>query len=454
MKDAIRLTTGTATNRRAGFLAACCIPVTGAVVMLLPVTVQAQLYRYEELYSFRSGADGYSPQGALVEGADGDFYGTTYQGGQPTTNCPACGYGTVFRVTPGGVLTTIAWFDGTTNDYPTNYGEYPFGAMLLASEGNFYGDSQHGLFRATPGGVLTAMPGGTLGDPAQGTNGYLYSGNPNYGIVAWYSLSGSTLGSAYPSGTLSGGLIQASDGNFYGLTSDGGAYGYGTAYKLTPSGTLSTLVSFGNNCRWPYGKMLQAGDGSLYGVCHSPEQVFKLTLSGTLTTFAVFGTNGDWGYNPNGGLIQANDGNFYGTTFEGGPLAGAQGTVFKITPQAEVTTLFVFSTRGAVPGSGPMAGLIQGHDGNLYGTCAYGGTYGGGNIFRILMPGPGLGITAIGDAAVLSWRTNYQGFGLETSTTLTSGTWSAATNAPLSSNGRFWSTNSLPGDTRFFRLSK
>ncbi len=176
-----------------------------------------------------------------------------------------------------------------------------------------------------------------------------------------------------------------------------------------------------------------------------------------MTTLARFGVGDAIGLSPNGGLIEGNDGNFYGTTEEGGlnccPVS--KGTVFKMTPQGQITTIFEFTGQaGLCPGYRPLAGLILGHDGNLYGTCAYSGTYGGGNIFRILMPGPGLGITVIGDAAVLSWRTNYQGFGLETSTTLTSGTWSAATNAPLSSNGRFWSTNSLPGDTRFFRLSK
>jgi uncharacterized repeat protein (TIGR03803 family) len=407
----------------------------------------AQNYSYEQIFAFAGDTNGYGPNGALVQGADGYFYGTCAEGGQPTTNYPAGGYGTVFKVTPQGNLTTLAWFN-----YPFGY---PFGGMIQASDGNFYGDSEGGLFRIRPDGLLTTMGGGSLGDPIQGTNGYLYTGNPSYGVLAWYSLDGSPEGLAYPPGTLSGGLIQGTDGNFYGLTYDGGTYGVGTAYKLTPGGVLTTLVSFGPSSSAPfnpYGKMLQASDGNLYGVCDSESgQVFKLTLSGTLSIFAKFGVN-DVGQNPNGGLIEGSDGNFYGTTFEGGGVAGAVGTVFKITPQGRISTMFVFTDWGAYPGSGPLAGLIQGSDGNLYGTCAYGGTYGGGNIFRIVMPGPQLSISNLGTSVILSWRTNYTGYTLQSSVDLTN--WSNCNNTPTVLGRQYWLTNPLSGTAYFFRLRK
>lgn len=458
----ILTTIGGYKNRAVMLWTACWILLTGPV----PVMGQAQIYQYQELYSFHSGTDGYSPQGALVQGAEGNFYGTTYQGGQPTTNCPACGFGTVFRITPEGALTTLAWFHGraglTNGEGSTNFGGYPLGSMVQASDGNFHGSSEYGGFMVTPNGVLTSgTGGGDVGDPIQGTNGYIYAADAYYGVVAWASPDDTQYGQVPAPGAPSGGLIQASDGNFYGLTSDGGTYGYGTAYKLTPSGMLTTLVSFGpisNAPVRPYGKLLQASDGNLYGVANTGDGVvFRLTLTGQLTNLARFGVGDAIGLSPNGGLIEANDGNFYGTTAEGGlnccPVS--KGTIFRMTPRGGITTIFEFTGQaGPCPGYRPMAGLIQGSDGNLYGTCAYWGTYGGGNIFRIIMPGPELRMVTVRGAAVLSWRSNYQGFALQTSPTLAGGTWSVVTNAPISSNGKFWITNALSGDTSFFRLRK
>jgi uncharacterized repeat protein (TIGR03803 family) len=424
------------------------ILVSTVVVLSSAASALGQDYIYEQLYAFAGGTNGYGPEGALIQGADGYFYGTCAYGGQPTSNCPTCGYGTVFRMSPDGAVTTIAWF-GYTN------GAYPFGAMIQATDGKFYGDSERGIFRVAPDGDLSERGGGAwVGDPIQGSDGYLYYVNSHTIYRSPLNLGPGMQWTA--PGTPSGGLIQASDGNFYGLTSNGGTFGFGTAYKLTPQGVLTTLISFGgtNIGRWPYGKMLQASDGNLYGVCGFPEQVFKLTLSGQLTTFAVFGTNGDRGTNPDGGLTEANDGNFYGTTYAGGGVAGAGGTVFKITLQGRISTLVVFTTVGAYPGSWPLAGLVQGSDGNLYGTCAYGSDYGGGNIFRILMPGPKLGTLPVGNAVVLSWRTNYTGFTLQSSDSLSPPNWVDCTNAPVVFGGHYWATNSLSVGSQFFRLKK
>src|SRR5450759_4522754 len=134
------------------------------------------------------------------------------------------------------------------------------------------------------------------------------------------------------------GLMQAGDGNFYGTTYQGGTGDAGTVFKITPAGALTTLHSF------------VGSDGSA----------------------------------PYAGLVQGTDGNFYGTTHSGG--TSALGTVFKITPGGTLTTLHSFAvSEGQFPyaeGEGPYAGLVQGSDGNFYGTAVSGGTSGNGTVFK------------------------------------------------------------------------
>jgi uncharacterized repeat protein (TIGR03803 family) len=437
-------------------LARFCILFAALIATSKPVAGQI----YQELYAFRAGIDGYGPEGALVQGADGNFYGTTAYGGQPT-NCAACGYGTVFKMTPDGLLTTIAWFNGNNNS------EYPLGSLLQAEDRNFYGATSGGpMFRVTADGVLTTLPvgGGDLGDLTQGTNGYLYGTDAYSGDVFWTSLNGHTVGGVYTPGP-SGGLIQASDGNFYGLTSAGGAYYYGTAYRLTPTGVLTTLASFGHNPRedypvYPYDPLMQASDGNLYGVAsggyYQEGAVFKLTLNGSISTFASFNVTN--GFSPNGRLIEANDGNFYGTAPYGGSLANDHGVVFRITPQGQITAVVSFTgSGGTFPGAEPMAGLVQGSDGNLYGTTAYGGSRGQGNVFRIIMPGPTLTLNSQPSTLnqlTLSWRTNYPGFTLQSSPSLNPPAWVDCTNPVAVSNGQYIITNAMSSGAQFFRLRK
>src|SRR5208283_4207146 len=183
-----------------------------------------------------------------------------------------------------------------------------------------------------------------------------------------------------------GGLIQATDGNLYGTTNDGGSNGFGTVFKITPSGTLTTLYNFCSEPDCPDGTypetgVIQATDGNFYGTTGST--VFKITPSGTLIfDVAVDGV-------PNG-LIQASDGNFYGTTYFGG--ANSDGTVFKITPSGgTLTTLYSFCSKGTYPdctdGDVLYAGLVQGADGNFYGTTTNGGANSAGTVFKITPSG-------------------------------------------------------------------
>ncbi len=188
-----------------------------------------------------------------------------------------------------------------------------------------------------------------------------------------------------------GSLVQDTDGNFYGTTRGGGAHSLGTVFKMTPSGTLTTLYSFCSQPGCSDGSDPDAGlalgsDGDFYGVttaggANGDGAVFKITASGTFTSLHSF--VGSDGYGPAGTLLLASDGNFYGTTnAEGGH---GSGTVFKITPNGTLTTIYNFcSVSICADGATPFAGLVQGTDGNFYGTTSSGGSgvlY--GTVFKI-----------------------------------------------------------------------
>jgi uncharacterized repeat protein (TIGR03803 family) len=439
-----------------------CVGLVFLVVAAYCVAVRAQIY--QELYSFSRPPDGVVPYGGLVEGNDGNFYGTTFYGG-------AYDYGAVFRITPSGALTIIASFNGTNN------GRYPDRTLLLASDGDFYGLMWNGdAFRVSTNGILTFLgsPLNPKGELIQADDGFIYDvlgadnhGN-NYGYIYRTSLYWKnsqlmhtfTLGRAAADGIYpEGGLIQATDGNFYGTTSDGGAYGYGVVYRITSNGTYTAMCSFNRGpgapgAAYPYGRLLQASDGNFYGVAGTGEgTIFRMTPNGALTTIAWFDCYA--GEYPNGGLIEANDGCFYGTSPYCGTNIGASGTVFRMTRDGTLTGLFSFTgNTGPYPGSNPYAGLVQGSDGNLYGTSGGLGTRGSGNVFRIIMPGPRLTATASRRHLVLSWRTNYTGFKLQCAQNSTSANWVDITNSPTVSGGQFWMTNPMSGAARFFRLKK
>jgi uncharacterized repeat protein (TIGR03803 family) len=170
------------------------------------------------------------------------------------------------------------------------------------------------------------------------------------------------------------------DGYLYGTTVWGGAIGYGTVFRL--GGTLTTLhsLSFDDGAQ-PMASLVLATDGSLYGTTwdggaphYGYGTVFKITPSGTFTKLYSFG-NGDDGSRPWAALIQATDGNLYGTTSDGGY---GSGTVFAITPGGTLTTLYSFFY---YEGATPYAALLQASNRQLYGTAASGGQYGYGAVF-------------------------------------------------------------------------
>ncbi len=173
------------------------------------------------------------------------------------------------------------------------------------------------------------------------------------------------------------------DGNFYGTTSHGGPIGNGTIFRVTPSGTLTTIVSDLAN---PAAGLIVGNDGLLYGMTGAGGPfgwgtAFGMTTNALLNSFAVLdGTNGG---NPQFGLVLAGDGNFYGASQEGGPHS--LGAIFRITPEGTVTMVnsFAFDTNGAVP----VAGLTLGPDGQMYGVTTVGGDIGAGTIFKISTQG-------------------------------------------------------------------
>jgi len=261
-------------------------------------------------------------------------------------------------------------------------GMAPIGGLVQATDGHLYGTtSAEGAGPYGAGGTIFKIaPSGSLAT-----------------IYNFCSQSGCTDG-ALPRGA----LIQAADGNLYGTTEAGGTNNKGTIFKVATNGTLTTLYSFcsQSNCadgESPYAGLLLASDGNFYGTTfyggnyydgpsgycdasYGCGTVFQITPSGTLTTLYSFcsQTGCADGLYPAAPLIQGADGNFYGTTYSIYYYVGigpkTRGTVFKITPSGALTTLYTFcSQSGCTDGANPVAPLVQGTDGNFYGTAYEGG---------------------------------------------------------------------------------
>jgi len=263
---------------------------------------------------------------------------------------------------------TLVNFNGANGSHPA--------LVILAQgrDGNLWGTAQSGgifsygtIFRLTPGGTLTTA----------------------------YSFDLAT--GAFPDV----GLTLGRDNYFYGVNGGGGVNGYGVVFTITPTGSYTVIFNFdGTNGTAPEDALTQGIDGNFYGTTsYGPPGVgpcgangcgtiFKISPKGTATTLWVFDLNPDGAF-PLGGLLQATDGNFYGTASAGGipnvctPYEGC-GTVFRITPGGTLTLIHRFQfTDGAYP----AAGLIQGSDGNLYGTTEFGGTNKHGTVFKITLGG-------------------------------------------------------------------
>ncbi len=342
--------------KRALVTISCLTGMTSIVFVLLAVTAiasPAQTFTTLVNFDMTNGAD---PGTSLIQGTDGNFYGTTFYGG-------ANGSGTVFQITAEGALTTLYSFCAQSS---CTDGANPTAALVQGTDGDFYGTTGFGGVGTGHGTVFKITPSGTL------TTLHIF-------VVS---------DGAVPTAA----LVQGSDGNFYGTTEYGGSNNLGTVFKMTPAGTLTTLYTFaGTDGSYPYAGLVQGSDGNFYGTTmdggtNNLGTVFEITLAGTLTTLHSF-NNTDGAY-PIGGLAQGADGNFYGTTDDDGP--NNYGTVFEITPAGTLTTLHSFNN---TDGAYPEAGLAQGTDGDFYGTTELGGSSGNcsgggcGTVFKMTSTG-------------------------------------------------------------------
>jgi len=302
--------------------------------------------------------DGYFPAAALVQGRDGNLYGTTQDGGT-RGQCGTFGCGTVFKITLTGNLTTLYAFCPQANcPFDAPDGAHPSAALVQGADGSFYGTTTQGgstdnnctfgcgtIFKVTSGGSFTSL--------------HTFDGD----------------------GINPGQIMQALDGNFYGVT-------VGTLYKMTPGGALTTIHSFDITDGYAPVGLLQATDGNFYGITSQGGNnscvfgcgtIFKTNPSGAITTLHEFsGADGD---DPTGGLVQSTDGNFYGTTSKGGTSNNCQsgcGTIFKlgvgIGPFVEVQ-----------PSSGNVGTHVTILGSNLSGATAV--TFNGtSSVFTVLSP--------------------------------------------------------------------
>jgi uncharacterized repeat protein (TIGR03803 family) len=391
--------------------AACALFLLCAIV-----AIAAPGQTFNTMFTFDN-TNGEGPQGPLVQGPDGNYYGVTVYGG--VNNCTGGPCGTVFKITPEGTLTTIYNFCSLT-DCADGYN--PVGALVLGIDGNFYGVTANfgnipsevlcskncgTVFKITPGGTLTTLHSFVGSDGEEPLAGLVQGGDEFYGTTALggagshacndNTIACGTIFRITPRGTLTtlydfcsqtnctdgkfplAPLIQASDGNFYGTTNSGGATnsnctGCGTVFKITPRGTLTTLYDFCSqtNCAdgaFPETRLIQVSDGQFYGATNgtgivNSGTVFKMTPGGKLTTLYSFPATGS------GQLIslaQVTDGNFYGTALANG--SDFYGTFFQITPTGTPTTLHTFT--GGTDGISPDS-VFQATNGSLYGTTGGG----------------------------------------------------------------------------------
>jgi uncharacterized repeat protein (TIGR03803 family) len=329
------------------------------------------------------------------------MYGTTSGGGVHDL-------GAVFRVSPTGMETVLYSFAGGVD------GSNPLAGLFRdAATGNLYGTTVNGgafgngtVFMLTPAGaesVLYSFKGGTT-DGANPTSSVLrvgtiiygttfYGGAYGYGTVFKLSAAGQekvlhSFNSAFP--TLDGshphaGLVLR-NGVLYGTTTLGGVFNLGTVFSITPTGTEQVLHSFeggSNDGQSPYAGLLFDQSGNLYGATYvggidNAGTVFTINTLGGEVVLHHFLINGVDGVNPYGTLI-FNRGNFYGTTLQGGSANG--GTVYKITPGGTETVLHSFT--GGTDGFNPDAALVLGTSNTLYGTTILGGATNLGTVFKM-----------------------------------------------------------------------
>jgi len=399
---------------------------TACILLLVGVAAMASAQTFETLVNFSKSSGQYPVYSPLIQGTDGNFYGTS----EGSNN----NYGMVYQVTSKGAVTPLYSFcaqKGCTD------GRFPTGGVIQGSNGNFYGVTGGGgakdagvIYEVTPAGVetvlysfcpLTGCPDGSLpiAGLVEGSDGNFYGTTHrggangdygNYGTIFKITPSRqyTVLYSFCSQANCADGespaapLIQASNGNFYGTTEYGGvspycadqSLGCGTLFEITPEGKFTTLYTFCSqaNCTdgfYPY-NLVQASNGNIYGIAYigganGDGAIFQLSPSGNVSTLYSFCSQSSCsdGESPDGPLVQGTNGSLFGTTLAGGGVLGfgnGFGTVFAITPTGKLTTLHSFrSLEGMYP-----AGVLQASDGTLYGVTEEGGANQDGTLFSLM----------------------------------------------------------------------
>jgi len=366
------------------------VRIMTVVVLIVLSAVAANAQHYKVLYKFQNTPDAANPFAGLVRDAEGNLYGTSFEGG--------IGDGTIFKVDRTGKETVLHSFNDSDGDLPTS-------TLVRDAKGNLYGTADEGgaagygtVFKVDASGkfsLLYSFTGGTDGafpfaGLVQDADGNLYGtthsggtsncdiGAGNCGVVfkvdttgketVMYSFTGPD--GAQPRAS----LAMDGSGNLYGTTSNGGA-GRGVVFKLDPSGTETVLHNFaGADGDEPYAGLIMDTAGNLYGTtlfggAVGWGTVFKIDTTGKETVLYSF-TGGADGKQPQAGVIMDKAGNLYGTTSRGGPNK-PHGVIFKLDPAGKETVLYAFPNRSG--GIQPLGGLVTDAKGNLYGTASLGG---------------------------------------------------------------------------------
>jgi uncharacterized repeat protein (TIGR03803 family) len=337
----------------------------------LATTVIAPAQTFTDLLNF-DGQNGVNPMyGSLIQTSDGNLYGTTLFGSNDTRYCSTesgWGCGTIFEISTAGTLTTLYTFCSLLD---CSDGGGPWTGVVQGTDGDLYGTTTVGgsngggtVFKITlEGGFRTLHDFCSEADCGDGSNPYA-------------------------------GLVQATNGNFYGTTTINGAHNVGTVFEITPAGKFTVLYSFCSQAgcsdgETPQGALIQAKNGNLYGTTlrggvYGAGTIFEITLAGKLITLYSFDYKD--GANPYTGLMQASNGDIYGTTEAGGTRNN--GTVFEITAAGKLKTIYNFCVKtycsdGAIPASI----LVQGTNGNLFATTYLGGNNSRGTVFEITTAG-------------------------------------------------------------------
>jgi uncharacterized repeat protein (TIGR03803 family) len=365
---------------------------------LLSAGHSAHAQTVRDIISFTASTQWGDPAATPAQGRDGKLYGTF-----PS---PESTSGSDFSLSLTGDLQVLHLFGSEAGGF------FPLAGLTLGSDGNFYGATSSGgtaelgtLYRLSPGGTFTILHNflggsdgsGPLSAPILAADGNFYG--TTAGTVATpatvykYDPSSGTLATIYVFDFLHGtnvaaGLLQASDGYLYGVATDGGSHDYGTVFKLDTSGKLFFYYSFpgGAGGRVPIGPLVEATDGNIYGTTYlggsTPKQgygtVFRTTPQGAVSILFSFDP-ATTAYNPLGGLIQATDGYLYGTLSLSKKNEGA---LFRISLSGQYEALYLFPQ---TVGSGIGSSLMQDTNGMFYGSAEYGGAYGFGAIYSLNM---------------------------------------------------------------------